>query len=267
MARKQRTPRWLEAARRRGPEAPAGPGADWLTRALGRAGVLPRAEAEQAIRDGRVEVDGRVEREPFAPVGEGTRVRVDGVERALTRQVRVLMFHKTSGPVVHGSDPEGVGTVFERLRAVLPPELQGFEWYAVGRLDRDTTGLLLFTNDEQLVRHSTAPETHLPKRYVARVEGQPPEPALARLREGLMLEDGPTRPAEAVLRAPDVVALTLTEGRHHQVKRMLAAVGHPVLALHREAVGQVVLDVAEGAWRELSGAEVAQGLGFQPGAD
>ncbi|NPC52620.1 rRNA pseudouridine synthase [Corallococcus sp. AB032C] len=267
MSRKQRTPRWLEAARRRGPETPAGPGADWLSRALGRAGVLPRTEAEQAISDGRVEVDGRVEREPFAPVGQGTRVRVDGVERALTRQVRALMFHKPSGPVVHGSDPEGVGTVFERLRAVLPPELQGFEWYAVGRLDRDTTGLLLFTNDERLVRHATAPETHLSKRYVARVEGQPPETALTRLREGLTLEDGPTRPAEAMLRAPDVVALTLTEGRHHQVKRMLSAVGHPVLTLHRESVGQVVLDVAEGAWRELTDAEVAEGLGFQPGAD
>ncbi|WP_223643225.1 pseudouridine synthase [Corallococcus sp. EGB] len=266
MARKQRTPRWLEAARRRGPETPAGPSADWLARALGRAGVLPRTEAEQAIRDGRVEVDGRVEREPFAPVGEDTRVRVDGMERALTRQVRALMFHKPAGPVVHGSDPEGVGTVFERLRAVLTPALRGFEWYAVGRLDRDTTGLLLFTNDERLVRHATAPRTHLPKRYVARVEGLPPEAALTRLREGLVLEDGPTRPAEAELRAPDVVALTLTEGRHHQVKRMLAAVGHPVLALHRESVGRLVLDVTEGAWRELTDAEVTEGLGFQPGA-
>jgi pseudouridine synthase len=259
MARKQKTPRWLEAARRRGPEAP---GSDWLARALGRAGVLPRAEAEQAIHDGRVEVDGHVEREPFAPVGEGSRVRVDGVERELTKAVRVLMFHKPAGPVVHGSDPEGVGTVFERLRAVLPPELQGYEWYAVGRLDRDTTGLLLFTNDERLVRHATAPETHLPKRYVARVEGKPQDAALVRLREGLELEDGPTRPAEAELRAADVVVLTLTEGRHHQVKRMLAAVGHPVLALHREAVGRVALDVAEGAFRALTEAEVAEGLGF-----
>lgn len=267
MARKQKTPRWLEAARRKGPEAPAGPRADWLARALGRAGVLPRAGAEQAIRDGRVEVDGRVEREPFAPVGAGTRVRVDGVEHALARRVWVLMFHKPAGPVVHGSDPEGVGTVFERLRAVLPPELQGFEWYAVGRLDRDTTGLLLFTNDERLVRHATEPRTHLPKRYVARVEGLPSEAELARLREGVLLEDGPTRPAEAVLRAPGVVVLTLTEGRHHQVKRMLAAVGHPVLALHREGVGRVALDVAEGTFRRLTDAEVTQGLGFPSGEE
>jgi 23S rRNA pseudouridine2605 synthase/16S rRNA pseudouridine516 synthase len=188
-------------------------------------------------------------------------VRVDGQVRELTAPRLALMFHKPAGLVVHGSDPEGVGTVFERLRAVLPVELRGYEWLAVGRLDRDTTGLLLFTNDEWLVRHGTSPQTHLPKRYVARVAGRPSEAALRALRDGLVLEDGPTRPAGAQLRAPDVVELTLTEGRHHQVKRMLAAVGHPVLALHREAVGGVVLDVAEGDWRVLRDEEVAQGLG------
>lgn len=261
MARRRRTPKWLEAARRRGPgEADA----DWLARALGRAGVLPRTEAEEAIREGRVEVDGRVEREPFAPVRPGAQVRLDGRVRELAAAVLALMFHKPAGPVVHGSDPEGVGTVFERLRAVLPEALRGYEWLAVGRLDRDTTGLLLFTNDERLVRHGTSPETHVVKRYVARVAGRPSEAALQRLREGLVLEDGPTRPAGARARAPDVVELTLTEGRHHQVKRMLAAVGHPVLALHREAVGGVVLDVPEGAWRMLRAEEVAEGLGFRP---
>ncbi|MCP3138700.1 pseudouridine synthase [Pyxidicoccus xibeiensis] len=260
MVRRQKTPKWLEAARRRGPGEGS---ADWLARALGRAGVLPRAEAEVALREGRVEVDGRVEREPFAPVRPGQQVRVDGRVCALEAPVLALMFHKPAGPVVHGSDPEGVGTVFERLRAVLPETLSGYEWLAVGRLDRDTTGVLLFTNDERLVRHGTSPQTHLAKRYVARVEGQPAEATLQRLREGLVLEDGPTRPAGARLRAPDVVELTLTEGRHHQVKRMLAEVGHPVLALHREAVGGVVLDVPEGACRLLREEEVREGLGFR----
>ncbi|MCP3098072.1 pseudouridine synthase [Myxococcus sp. K15C18031901] len=264
MARGHKTPRWLEAARRRGGEAPSPDGrADWLSRALGRAGVLPRADAEVAIREGRVELDGRVEREPFAPVHTGSQVKVDGRVRELSLATRVLMFHKPSGPVVHGSDPEGVGTVFERLRAVLPEVLLGYEWLAVGRLDRDTTGLLLFTNDERVVRHGTAPKTHLTKRYVARVAGRPGEVALQRLRDGLALEDGPTRPAGATLRAPDVVELTLTEGRHHQVKRMLAAVGHPVRELHRESVGGVALDVVEGAWRELRAEEVQEGLGFR----
>ena len=259
---RKRTPRWLEAARlRKGPPSPGGR-ADWLARALGRAGVMPRAQAEQAIREGRVEVDGRVEREPFAPVHPGVEVRVDGQVRSLEAPLLVLMFHKPAGVIVAGTDPEGVGTVFDSLRTVLPADLQGFEWYAIGRLDRDTTGLLLFTNDEQVVQHGTSPETHLPKCYVAEVAGRPSEEALTRLREGLVLEDGPTRPAGARLLGPERVELVLTEGRHHQVKRMLAAVGHPVRVLHREAVGSVVLDVPLSAWRRLSATEVSEGLGF-----
>jgi 23S rRNA pseudouridine2605 synthase/16S rRNA pseudouridine516 synthase len=224
---------------------------------------MPRVEAEQAIREGRVEVGGRVEREPFAPVQPGVEVRVDGQVRGLEAPLLVLMFHKPAGVIVAGKDPEGVGTVFERLRSALPAELRGFEWYAIGRLDRDTTGLLLFTNDERVVQHGTSPEMHLPKRYVAEVAGRPSVEALSRLREGLVLEDGPTRPAGARLLAPDRVELVLTEGRHHQVKRMLAAVGHPVRILHREAVGSVVLDVPLGAWRRLSDTEVAEGLEFK----
>jgi 23S rRNA pseudouridine2605 synthase/16S rRNA pseudouridine516 synthase len=226
---------------------------------------MPQKEAERAIREGRVEVEGRVEREPFAPVHLGMEVRVDGQVRSLEAQLLVLMFHKPAGMVVAGKDPEGVGTVFECLRSALPADLLGFEWYAIGRLDRDTTGLLLFTNDERVVQHGTSPEKNLPKRYVADVAGRPSEETLSRLREGLALEDGPTRPAGARLLAPDQVELVLTEGRHHQVKRMLAAVGHPVQALHREAVGTVVLDVPVGAWRRLSDTEVAEGLGFKQG--
>ena len=145
----------------------------------------------------------------------------------------------------------------------LPPELRGYEWHAVGRLDRDTTGLLLFTNEERLGVHATAPRTHLPKRYEVQVAVSPSEGALRRLREGVELEEGLTRPAEARLRGPGVVELVLTEGRHHQVKRMLEAVGHPVLGLHREAMGTVTLDVPEGSWRLLTEDEVTRGLGFQ----
>jgi 23S rRNA pseudouridine2605 synthase/16S rRNA pseudouridine516 synthase len=256
----------LEAARLRKGAVPPGERADWLARALGRAGVMPRAEAEQVIRAGRVEVGGQVEKEPFAPVSPGVEVRVDGQVRGLEAPVHVLMFHKPAGLVVAGGDPEGVGTVFERLRWVLPEELRGFEWYAVGRLDRDTTGLLLFTNDERVVRHGTSPERHLPKRYVAEVAGRPSEEALARLRRGVVLEEGPTRPAEARLLAPERVELVLTEGRHHQVKRMLAAVGHPVRVLHREAVGGLGLDVPVGSWRMLTEWELEDGLGFRGSA-
>lgn len=260
MARKAREPRWLTAARRRGAQEAQ----DWLVRALGRAGVLPRAEAEAAVRAGRVEVDGRVEREPFAPVGPASAVRLDGRAVSLAWRPRVLALHKPAGLVVDGRDPEGHGTVFEHLAARLPPALRGYAWLAAGRLDRATTGLLLFSNDERLVAHLTAPERHLPKRYVAEVEGAPGEAALAALRAGVVLEDGPTRPALARLRAPHVVELTLTEGRHHQVRRMLAHVGHPVRALHREAVGGVRLDVPEGEVRELTEAEWREGLGYAP---
>ncbi|WP_434388172.1 pseudouridine synthase [Melittangium boletus] len=263
MGRTPKTPRWLEAARRRQAPVPEGERAEWLARALGRAGVLPRLDAERAIQEGRVEVDGRVERDPFAPVRAASVVRLEGQPLSLASEVLTVMFHKPAGLVVHGHDPEGLGTVFERLRAVLPEALRGYEWYAVGRLDRDTTGLLLFTNEERLVAHATSPVTHLAKRYVADVEGLPTEAALQRLREGVVLEDGPTRPAEARARGPQRVELVLTEGRHHQVKRMLAAVGHPVRTLHREAVGTVSLDVPEGDWRRLTAAEVETGLGFR----
>ena len=251
----------MEAARVRD----SGGGGEWLSRALARAGVLPLAEAEEAIRAGRVRLDGREEREPLAPVHPHSRAQVDGREASLAWRTRVLQFHKPAGLVTHGSDPEGLGTVFDALRAVLPPELLRFGWHAVGRLDRDTTGLLLFTNDEKFVAHATAPATHLPKRYVARVGAQVSDAKLEPLRRGVKLDDGElTRPAKARTRGADSVELVLTEGRFHQVKRMLNVVGLPTLALHREAVGALELDVALGQYRALSDDEVKTKLNFEP---
>lgn len=262
MARRPKTPKWLNAARARGASGKP----DWLSRALARAGALPLKEAEAAIAGGRVKVDGKVVTAPFAPVSADADVRLDGVRVDVAPVTKVVVFHKPAGLVTSDHDPEGIGTVFDALGRVLPPALQGFQWHAVGRLDRDTTGLLLFTNDERFVAHATAPETHLPKRYLARVSGTPTEEKLQPLRAGLALDDGLTRPAEAALLADGRVALTLTEGRNHQVKRMLGAVGLPVLALHREAVGRLALDVPEGACRLLSDAEVADQLSYFPRA-
>jgi len=259
----KRPPRWLEAARLRD----SGAGADWLSRALSRAGVMPLKEAEEAIRAGRVRLDSREQKEPMAPVDPRSRVTVDGKEVSLAFRTRVLAFHKPAGVVTHGSDPEGIGTVFDALTAVLPPALQRFGWHAVGRLDRDTTGLLLFTNDEKFVAHATAPATHLPKRYVARVGAQVNDAKLEPLRRGVKLDDGElTRPAKAKPRGEDSVELVLTEGRFHQVKRMLNVVGLPTLALHREAVGSLELDVPLGGYRELSDDEVKTKLNFEPRA-
>lgn len=226
--------------------------------------MFPLLQAENAIREGRVSVNGRVVKEPFSPLPEGAHVKVDGKVVSVLAERHVLLFHKMAQVVTSTFDPEGQGTVFEKLLNVLPPELKTFGWHAVGRLDRNTTGLLLFTNDEKLVAHVTHPSTHLPKRYVAKVLGQVTEEKLEPLRTGMTLHDGPTRPAKVKIRSPQTVELTITEGRNHQVKRMLGEVGLPVVQLHREAVGNIEVDVPEGAYRLLSKDEIRDGLLYTP---
>jgi 23S rRNA pseudouridine2605 synthase/16S rRNA pseudouridine516 synthase len=265
MARKRET-KWLRAVRSAGPkgslpvEKP-----DWVGRALPRAGVLTPEEAEEAIAAGRVSIAGRVVREPLSLLRPTDEVRLDGRRISMESPTLVLAFHKPRGCVVSTRDETGAPTVFELLRRALSPDLARYGWHAVGRLDRDTTGLLLFSNDERLVRHATLPETHLPKRYLAEVQGAPSEERLEPLRQGLTLDDGPARPARVRLRGPTEVELTITEGRNHQVKRMLGAVGLPVRRLHREAIGGIAIDVPEGSYRLLDAAEVAEGLSFRPG--
>jgi 23S rRNA pseudouridine2605 synthase/16S rRNA pseudouridine516 synthase len=240
---------------------------DWLSRALAKAGVLPLEEAEEAIQAGRVSLNGRVVTQPLAPVPEGAQVRVDGLPVSLALRTRVLAFHKPAELLTSTVGQHGVGTVYEVLLPQLPPELAGYTWHAVGRLDRGTTGLLLFTNDDRLVAHVTSPDSHLTKRYVATVQGSADDARVEPLRHGVSLEDGPTRPAQVRLRDAHTVEVTVTEGRNHQVKRMLGAVGLPVRALHREAVGGIALDnLPVGGFRLLSETEVAEGLGFTSAA-
>jgi pseudouridine synthase len=242
------------------------PKPDWLSRALSRAGVLAKEDAEQAIMAGRVSVNGRVVKQPLAPLPPGASVRVDGLPVSLEAPTRVLAFHKPAELLTSTVSQHRVGTVYEVLLPQLPSELAGYTWHAVGRLDRGTTGLLLFTNDDKLVAHVTSPETLLPKRYVATVFSEADEEKVEPLRHGVELEDGPTRPAQARVRDAHTVEVTVTEGRNHQVKRMLGAVGLPVRALHREAVGGVELDVPEGSFRLLTDKEVAEGLHYGPPA-
>jgi 23S rRNA pseudouridine2605 synthase/16S rRNA pseudouridine516 synthase len=235
---------------------------DWLSRALARAGVLPQDEATEAIQAGRVSVNGKVVKQPLAPVPQGASVRVDGLPVSLAAPTRVLAFHKPAELLTSTVSQHGVGTVYEVLLPQLPPELAGFTWHAVGRLDRGTTGLLLFTNDDKLVTHVTSPDTNLPKRYVATVFGEADEERVTPLRQGMELEDGPTRPAKVRVIDSHTVEVTVSEGRNHQVKRMLGAVGLPVRALHRAAVGGVELDLPESGFRLLTDAEVAEGLRY-----
>lgn len=257
---RKREPKWLQAARH---GALPGKGT-WLSRALGRAGVVPGGEVERAIHSGRVSVNGVLVREPLHPVVERDLVRFDGDVVRLDVPTVVLMFHKPAGSIVAASDPEQGLTVFDQLLPQLPPDLGSYRWHAIGRLDRATTGLLLFTSDEEVVERVTSPATHLPKQYVARVDGKPDDARLIPIRQGMTLDDGPTRPAQARLVAPNVIEIVITEGRHHQVRRMLNALGFAVIGLHRESVGGISLNVPEGGWRPLSREEVRKGL-LQPG--
>jgi 23S rRNA pseudouridine2605 synthase len=215
---------------------------------LARAGVASRRGADELIKAGRVRVNGEPGR-LNAFVGGEDRVEVDG--RAVARQpLAYLLLHKPDGVVTTARDPQRRPTVVQLVPAeprVVP----------VGRLDADTTGALLLTNDGPLAHRLAHPRYGVEKTYVAEVEGDPDEDALRRLREGIDLEDGRTAPARARRLGRGRVELTLHEGRTHQVKRMLAAVGHPVRRLHRSAYAGLTLDGLEpSSWRPLTAPEV-----------
>ena len=217
---------------------------------LARAGVASRRRADELIKAGRVTVNGEPG-ELNTVVGAHDRVEVDGAEVARQPLAYVLL-HKPGGVVTTARDPQGRPTVVE----LVPHEPRVVP---VGRLDADTTGALLLTNDGQLAHRLAHPRYGVEKTYVADVEGDPDESALAALRDGLELEDGPTAPARASRLGAGRVELVLHEGRKHQVKRMLAAVGHPVTRLHRSAYAGLTLDgLAPGAYRELTAREVEQ---------
>jgi len=216
---------------------------------LARAGVASRRRADELIKAGRVAVNG----EPGqlnTVVGARDRVELDGEEVARQRLAYVLL-HKPAGVVTTARDPQGRPTVV----GLVPVEPRVVP---VGRLDSDTTGALLLTNDGQLAHRLAHPRYGVEKTYLAEVEGDPDEEALQHLRDGVELDDGRTAPARSRRVGPGRVELVLHEGRKHQVKRMLAAVGHPVTRLHRSAYAGLTLDGLEpGESRELGDAEVA----------
>ena len=215
---------------------------------LARAGVASRRGADELIKAGRVTVNGEPGRLNTV-VGARDRVTMDGQEVARQR-LRYVLLHKPAGVVTTARDPQRRPTVVE----LVPNEPRVVP---VGRLDADTTGALLLTNDGQLAHRLAHPRYGVDKTYVATVEGDPDEDALAQLRDGVELDDGRTAPAEARRLGPRRVELVLHEGRKHQVKRMLAAVGHPVTRLHRSGYAGLTLEGLEPAeWRELEPSEV-----------
>jgi 23S rRNA pseudouridine2605 synthase len=214
---------------------------------LARAGVASRRGSDELIKAGRVKVNDEPG-ELNTYVRPGDRVEVDGA-LVSAQALKYVLLHKPAGVVTTARDPQGRPTVVQLVD--LPERV-----VPVGRLDADTTGALLLTNDGPLAHRLAHPRYGVEKVYEARVEGEPDEAALKTLAEGVELEDGRTAPATVRCLAPDLVELTLHEGRNRQVRRMLEVVGHPVRHLHRSRYAGLTLEGLEpGAWRELEPSE------------
>lgn len=240
-----------------------------LDRLICRLGVCSRRQAEAAIRQGRVQVNGRVVREPQTWVDVvRDKVVLDG-DAVRARAKETWMLHKPVGIVTTASDEHGRETVY----ALMPKDLT---WLApVGRLDRDSSGLLLFTNDHDLALAILQPTGKLPKTYDVRIKDHPSDEDVRRLREGIELHDGMTLPAQVdeVERndRSTVLRFVLTEGRNRQIRRMVMAIGSRVYTLHRTQIGPLVLgDLPAGACRRLTDEELAalraSVSGFRPPA-
>ncbi len=181
---------------------------------------------------------------------ERDRVEVDEVAVGVAPDLVHYLLHKPAGVVSTAQDPQGRQTVVQ----LVPPEPRVFP---VGRLDYETEGLIILTNDGELTHQLTHPSFGVDKEYLAHVEGSPTRRALRQLREGVELEDGPTAPARANLVAPGLVRITIHEGRNRQVRRMCEAIGHPVRRLVRVRIGPLSdRKLKAGEWRALTRSEV-----------
>lgn len=226
-----------------------------LHRALSKLGLGSRAQAWEWIKAGEVRVDGRVVTDPLTWVDlDAEHITRGGREPGPVARL-VLALHKPPGVVTTRADERGRRTVYD----LLPP---GLPWvFPAGRLDADSEGLLIVTNDSRLAVRLTEPELHVPKTYQVTVRGDPSAEALDRLRQGIDYGEGPTRPAGVRLLGRQgreaVVEMVLTEGRNRQVRRMWAALGYRVRRLVRVAIGGYRLgDLAAGACRELDDADI-----------
>jgi 23S rRNA pseudouridine2605 synthase len=216
---------------------------------LARAGVASRRGADELIRAGRVTVNGEPGRFDHA-VGGRDRVEVDGA-RVELQQLTYVLLDKPAGTITTASDPQGRPTVIDVVA-------HDVRLAPVGRLDADTTGLLVLTNDGDLAHRLAHPRYGVEKVYEAEVEGDPGAATLRRLAEGVQLEDGVTAPARVRRLEKGRLELVLHEGRNRQVRRMCEAVGHPVRRLRRTGYGGLTADGLEpGRWRDLTRSEVA----------
>jgi len=223
-----------------------------LAKYLAHAGVASRRAAEAVIAGGRVRVDGEIVLDPARDVGEKNRVMVDGRALAGPEARVVYAVNKPLGVVSTARDSHGRRTVLELVR----PE--GLRLYPVGRLDADTSGLILLTNDGELANRLTHPRFEVPKTYRVTLGGAPAGDGVLRaLRRGVELEDGPAAPARVRRLRANEIEITIHEGRNRQVRRMCEAAGRPVLALERVAFGPLRLDgLASGKYRRLNQQEI-----------
>lgn len=229
-----------------------------LQKFLARAGVASRRASEKIIEAGRISVNGQVVTELGTKINpEVDEVCLDGSPVCKAQETVTLMLNKPAGYLTSMKDPRGRPCVSQLVPLEEFPAL-----YPLGRLDYDTTGLLLFSTDGELGNAVLHPSHHVDKTYRALVKGKPSEASLSRLRRGVKLDDGPTQPASVALVGSKgknaYVEITIHEGRKRQVKRMCEAIGHPVLQLHRVSFGPLELgNLPEGKYRMLNAQEVA----------
>jgi len=233
-----------------------------LDKILSDAGVAGRKEIKDIIRAGRVTVDGMIAKKPDMKYDEAAVVvAVDGV-CVSTEQFVYYMMHKPEDVLTATEDREQK-TVID----LLPESLRRRNLFPVGRLDKDTTGLLILTNDGEYSHRIISPKSHVDKRYMAVTDGITDESDVKAFAEGIVLKDGTKcMSAKLEITGSDVCFVTLMEGKYHQVKRMLASRGKPVLKLHRCSVGQLILDdgLQPGEFRQMSKEEVESSLVKMP---
>jgi 23S rRNA pseudouridine2605 synthase len=226
------------------------PSGERIQKVLARAGLGSRRVCDELVADGRVTVNGTIV-EPGARVDpDRDHIEVDGARIGVRPDLVHYLLNKPAGVVTTASDPQGRPTVVE----LVPAEPRVFP---VGRLDADTEGLLLLTNDGELAQQVSHPSQGVDKEYLAEVEGLPSRGTLRRLREGVELDDGVTAPAKVSLVSENALRITIHEGRNRQVRRMCAALGHPVVRLVRVRIGPISdRRLQPGQWRELTQSEV-----------
>ena len=227
-----------------------------LQKYLAGCGAASRRKCEEFITAGRVTVNGAVVTELGTQVEEGDAVTLDGKPMLPEEKKYYILYHKPMGEVCTASDPQGRATVLDRFRD-FPVRL-----FPVGRLDFDSEGLLLLTNDGEMMQRMLHPSREVDKTYLARVDGDVSLEAIRRLRAGILLDERMTAPADVrVIRrtgVETVVLVTIHEGRNRQVRRMFDAVGHTVLLLRRVKFGPLEMgELKRGQWRELTEEELA----------